>query len=298
MSASRRWQREGLDWPNREASRFVNAGGIQWHVQDMGSGPSILLLHGTGAATHSWAGLAPLLAKDFRVIAPDLPGHGFTELVPAEGASLPGMAAALDALLEELKVAPELVVGHSAGAAILAYLSLEGAIRPRAIISLNGAFLPFGRVAAPLFSGAAKMLASSSVVPYMVALQGFRRSSVDRLIRQTGSTLGDKYVDYYRTLVRTPHHVAGTLRMMANWDLEALERNLPRLEPPLYLLVCANDQAVAPAQARRLARRIPGARLQELPGLGHLGHEENPALFAQLIRDIAVEQGLLRPAAD
>jgi magnesium chelatase accessory protein len=66
----------------------------------------------------------------------------------------------------------------------------------------------------------------------------------------------------------------------------------------LYLLVCANDQAVAPAQARRLARRIPGARLQELPGLGHLGHEENPALFAQLIRDIAVEQGLLRPAAD
>ena len=48
------WKREGRDWPNREASRFVLASGLWWHVQVMGSGPVLLLLHGTGAATHSW----------------------------------------------------------------------------------------------------------------------------------------------------------------------------------------------------------------------------------------------------
>ena len=46
------WSRDGGDWPNREASAFVEAAGIRWHVQRMGEGPPLLLLHGTGAATH------------------------------------------------------------------------------------------------------------------------------------------------------------------------------------------------------------------------------------------------------
>ena len=85
--------RDGADWPNREASRFVEAGGLSWHVQVMGQGPDLLLLHGTGGATHSWRGLAPLLAQHFRVVAPDLPGHGFTTARRAPDLSLPGMAA-------------------------------------------------------------------------------------------------------------------------------------------------------------------------------------------------------------
>ena len=71
--------RDGADWPLREASRFVEAGGLRWHVQTLGEGPPALLIHGTAGATHSWRGLAPLLARDFRLVAPDLPGHGFTD---------------------------------------------------------------------------------------------------------------------------------------------------------------------------------------------------------------------------
>ncbi len=92
------WDREGQTWPNRHASRFVRAGGLRWHVQVMGAGPTLLLLHGAGAATHSYRDLAPLLAQDFTVICPDLPGHGFTETPPAAGLSLPGMVRSLDAL--------------------------------------------------------------------------------------------------------------------------------------------------------------------------------------------------------
>ena len=57
------WEHDGRDWPNRTASRFVSAAGIVWHVQVAGEGPALLLLHGTGAATHSWAGVLPLLAR-------------------------------------------------------------------------------------------------------------------------------------------------------------------------------------------------------------------------------------------
>lgn len=86
------WERDGADWPNRAASRFVTASGLTWHVQAMGApeAPVLLLLHGTGAATHSWAGLAPLLAARFRVIAPDLPGHGFTDPLPPGGSPCRG----------------------------------------------------------------------------------------------------------------------------------------------------------------------------------------------------------------
>jgi magnesium chelatase accessory protein len=203
------------------------------------------------------------------------------------------MAARVRGLLDAMEVEPAMVAGHSAGAAILARLCLDRAISPAALVSLNGAFMPFGRMAAPVFSGAARMLASSPVVPYMVAMQGFRRRSVERLIEQTGSRPGRKYLDHYRSLVREPKHVAGALRMMASWDLAALWQDLPHLETPLVLVTCCNDLAVDPDQARRLARRVPGARLEQLPGLGHLGHEEDPAPFANLIRSTAQELDLL-----
>ena len=68
------WSVEGRDWPNRAHSRFVAAGGLSWHVQRMGAGPKLLMLHGTGASTHSFRDLAPLLAEEFDVAAPELPG--------------------------------------------------------------------------------------------------------------------------------------------------------------------------------------------------------------------------------
>src|SRR5947208_16415765 len=93
-------------WPNAGASSFVNAGGLRWHVQRMGSGPVVLLLHGSGAASHSWGDVAPILAEHFTVIVPDLPGHGFTERLPDDRLSITGIADALGALLEALDARP------------------------------------------------------------------------------------------------------------------------------------------------------------------------------------------------
>ncbi|MFX4944941.1 alpha/beta fold hydrolase, partial [Acinetobacter baumannii] len=78
------------------------AAGYRWHVQVMGEGPVALLAHGTGAATHSWRKLMPILAKSFTVIAPDLPGHGFTDTPPSHRLSLVSMASDLAALCRAL----------------------------------------------------------------------------------------------------------------------------------------------------------------------------------------------------
>src|SRR6476661_1964622 len=122
MSARLVWERDGRDWPNREASRFVEAGGLRWHVQIMGKAigeaPALLLLHGAGASTHSWRDLMPALAQDFCVIAPDLPGQGFTAAPHGDGYTLHGMARGIAALVSALNVAPQIIVGHSAGCAL------------------------------------------------------------------------------------------------------------------------------------------------------------------------------------
>lgn len=277
------WARDSAGWPHREASRFVQAGRIRWHVQDFAGphgdpqAPVAWLIHGTGASTHSWAKLAPLLARHWRVITMDLPGHAFTQPAPPGQARLPGMAAALGELVKALGLAPEqvaLAVGHSAGAAIAVQMVLEGRIHPRAIVSLNGALLPLSGLPGRVFQPAARLLASIESVPRWFARRAVQPEVLERLLAGTGSRLDDAGRAGYARLVGNPGHAAGALAMMAGWDLRALEAALPGLKVPLHLLVGSRDLTVPPAQARRVALRVPGARVQVLEGLGHLAHEE------------------------
>ncbi len=283
------WAHDGRDWPNREASRFVNAAGLRWHVQVAGQGPDLLLLHGTAAATHSWRDLLPLLTPDFRVIALDLPGHGFTSAPPAARLSLPGMAASVAALVESLGAAPRMVVGHSAGAAIALRLALDRRMSPAAILSFNGALLPLGERHAAFFTRAARMLVGLPFVPSLMAWRASNRVVAERLLADTGSRIAPRGVDLYARLFRHSGHLAAALGMMANWDLAPLLRDLPALQPPLTLVVGANDRAVPPGQAERIRQRLPAARVVTLPGLGHLAHEERPETAAGLIREAAAD---------
>lgn len=269
------WKAE-RDWPHREFSRFVVAAGLRWHVQVMGEGPVVLLLHGTGASTHSWRGVMPLLARRFTVVAPDLPGQGFTATPPTAMLSLGGMSKGLAALMAALDVSPALVIGHSAGAALGARMCLDGHVGPERLVSVNGALLPLGGWAGHLFSPLARLMVRLPGMSRLFAWRAADRSLVERLLRDTGSHLDDAGIDLYARLFRRPEHVAATLGMMANWDLPALARDLPRLNTPLLLIVGKQDRTIRPTEARRLGALLPGARIIALPGLGHLAHEEAP----------------------
>ena len=291
------WERDGCDWPHRHVSSFVQAGGVYWHVQRLGlpagQGPLALLLHGTGASTHSWRDLAPLLAPHFTVLMIDLPGHAFSSMPGAAQMSLPGMARAIAALLLALGVAPALVVGHSAGAAIAAQLALAGQVKPRAIVSLNGAWLPLGGVAGRLFSPVAKLMALNPLVPRFFSWRAQDAAAVSRLIDGTGSQIDAQGMRQYARLVANPGHVAGALAMMANWDLAALQPRLPNLTVPTLLVTGAGDRTLPPSQAGEVARCLPDARELTLPQLGHLAHEEQPALVAGAVLEFARDKGLL-----
>lgn len=286
------WKKEGNDWPNREASAFVEAAGLTWHVQRMGEGPTALLLHGTGASTHSWRGLAPLLGKDFDVFAPDLPGHGFTEAPTFAQLTLPRMARLVSGLLAELSARPQIVIGHSAGAAIAIQTCLDHLIDPKVIVSLNGALLPFRGSAGHVFPFMAKVLFLNPLTPRVFAMGASDRRRVGRLIESTGSQIDPDGLEQYARLFSNPSHVAGALGMMANWDLPELRRTLHRLKTPLVLIAGDEDKAVPPADAYEVKARATHAEVVKLRSLGHLAHEEDPGLVAELVRDIAHRHGI------
>jgi magnesium chelatase accessory protein len=77
--------------------------------------------------------------------------------------------------------------------------------------------------------------------------------------------------------------------MMANWELDGLARDLPRLEPQLVLVVADKDRAVPLSVARKVEKRVPGSRVVMQPGLGHLSHEEQPAGTAGLLARLAAD---------
>jgi magnesium chelatase accessory protein len=280
------FDRDAHDWPNRAASRLVDTPGMRWHVQTAGSGPPVLLLHGTGASTHSWAGLLPLLAEHYTVIAPDLPGQGFTTLTGRRDLSITGMSRALRILLDTLNLEPQIAVGHSAGAAIAARMTLDGQLNPQSIVALNGAFVPFGGVVTRLFSPLAKLLALNPIVPQIFAWSASDRSSVERLLKSTGSVIPDASLALYQRLFASPPHVSATLNMMASWDLDTLLRDLPRLKASLLLVIGENDLTIPPDDSHLIARLVPTSRTIRLPALGHLAHEEDPARIARLLADL------------
>ena len=207
--------------------------------------------------------------------------------------SLPGMAKSLLGLLRALNVTPALAAGHSAGAAILARMTLDSQIAPRGLVGLNGAFLPLEGVPGQLFSPIAKLLVGLPLLPQLFAWRARSDAVVRDMLEGTGSHIDAQGVALYGRVVRNPAHAAAALGMMAQWDLRPLLRDLGCLPVPLLLIVGANDRAVPPAQAARVRDTVPGATVVSMPGLGHLAHEERPEDTAAIIGDFARRLGLL-----
>jgi magnesium chelatase accessory protein len=288
------WDTDGRQWPLRHLSSFIETSKLRWHVQwaqhRNPQASSILLLHGTGASTHSWRHLLPLLSENYTMIALDFPGHGFTSMPKDRDVatlfSIPGMAAGVAELLANMQIKPDMVVGHSAGAAVACMLTLNGHLRPQRLISLNGALLPLDGAAGQFFSPLAKVLTKAPFLPELFAWQAARPAVLQKLLDGTGSKLDEEGARLYKTLMSKPSHAQAALYMMAHWDLHTFWERLRSLQDPLSLIVGSQDLIVPPSVAYRVAETLAHLRTQDiisLPNLGHLAHEEQAEWVANVI---------------
>lgn len=264
------------DWPLKAATRFVELDEISWHVQIIGSGPTVLLLHGTGASTHSMADLALALSQTHTCVLIDLPGHAFTTPMAEREHLLPAMAKAVAKLSSALDIAPEYVIGHSAGAAVAIRMCLDTEVSPKALLSINGALLPFGAFIEPVMLRAARALSKSNAVTRFLARRGTGTADVRRALRDTGADISEPMIERYSFLVSQKSHIEGALRMMGGWELGQLAKDLPRLKTPIHLIGCDKDHIVPAVRAHRVKRMIPNATSETLENAGHLVHEAAP----------------------
>ena len=274
-----RWPDDLDGWPHREVSRQILCRPHRWHVQEGGTGPTLLLIHGAGGATQSWRGLFPLLAETHHVVAVDLPGQGFTELGARARCGLAPMAEDLASLAKQEGWQPIALIGHSAGAAIALQMSLTRSVP---VICLNPALQNFDGVAGWLFPMLAKLL---SINPLSAALfsASATPAKVRRLVEGTGSKLPPEGLTLYHRLATDREHVDSTLSMMAQWSLEGLLTRLADITAPVRVLLGADDKAVPPATTLRVCDRLPDCTIDTWAGLGHLVHEEAPERTARWI---------------
>ena len=281
------------DWPMRAASRAIHVPPHLWHVQVMGQGPLLLLLHGAGASTHSWRALAPLLAGQFTLVMPDLPGQGFSRQGNRQRLGLDAMAEDMAALLAGQAWVPRGIVGHSAGAALALRLTECLAVKPAGVVGINAALGNFEGLSGVLFPVLARLLALNPLVPPVFARLAGGEAQVRRLLSSTGSRIDPEGRRLYRRLVSDPAHVDGTLAMMAQWQLDGLIARLPAIAVPVLFLTGSNDRAVPPSCSRDAAARMPRARVEDFAGPGHLIHEEAAPVVAAAIT--AFLAGLAQP---
>ena len=278
-----RWPEDAKNWPLTQYSRQVLCRPHRWHVQEHGTGDTILLIHGAGGATQSFRHLFPLLAQDHHVVAVDLPGQGFTQLGAQQRCGLDHMTEDLLTLIRHEGWTPKLIVAHSAGVAIALRLWELGLRPAQGIVGINAALGNFKGVAGWLFPIMAKALAATPFSASLLAATT-TRNSVRNLVKGTGSTLDPEGLELYYRLATDRAHVDATLSMMAQWSLDGLLARLPRIDTPVHLITGLNDKAVPPQVSRDAVAKLPHARLTELPGLGHLAHEEDAATIAELIQ--------------
>lgn len=276
-----RWPTDAKDWPLTAFSRQIQNPPHRWHVQEAGAGKTILLIHGAGGATQSFRNVLPLLAQTHHVVAPDLPGQGFTQAGAQQRYGLVAMAEDIASLCEGQGWRPDVIVGHSAGAAIALQLCLIG-MRPAQVVGINAALANFQGMAGWLFPMMAKALAATPFSASVFAATATPKS-VRKLIDGTGSKLDDAGVGLYHRLASDKGHVDATLSMMAQWSLDNLLDQLDQIDLPVHLITGSDDLAVPPSTSKQAAARLPQAKVTVLEGLGHLAHEEDARRIASLI---------------
>lgn len=257
-------------------AQYMNVGGTLAYVEMAGSGPVVLCLHTAGQSGVQWRYvIEDLAARGYRVIVPDLPGHGRSEPGPRGAVTdLGEYAVWCGELLDAVEAVDPFVVGCSIGGKI----ALE--------IAVNRSDRLSGIVAMAAHGGTDPAASRMSVRGLTRELEDASAPSrTDRTYLGTLAVVGRNVPeDRARTIAamhrrEDPEVSTSDLIGWANQDLRA---DLHQISCPSHLVVGDDDLWLDPADTKRTADQIPGAAYTLLEGIGHYPMEEIENFAAQL----------------
>jgi pimeloyl-ACP methyl ester carboxylesterase len=266
-------------------SRFVDVDGLRMHYRDRGTGPALVLLHGSAASLFTWEGWASILAHDHRVISVDLPGHGLTGPDARGRYSPQQMADLVDRFTTTLGLTHFDLAGNSMGGGIAFRYALAHPEKVDKLVLVDASIYPqepapvMKLFRMPVIGRLARWVTPRFMVAHTTrALYGDRSRVSGALIDQ-----------YLALLLRDGNREAMRIRMSTRSDDGAWKRT-GELHVPTMILWGSADKRILPANGERAAREIPGARIIVLDGLGHMPMEEDPQRSAAPVAAFLAEK--------
>jgi len=242
------------------------------HIDGPAGAPALVFLHAIATSGELWRPQVEPLARRFRLVRVDLPGHGASELLP-EGASFADYADAVADTLSANGVERFSLVGMSFGAMVAMQVAIRHADRVERLVLACCA----ARTPPPV----AAMWHERIAAVERDGIETQVETSLDRWFTPDFAAASPQTLDWVRGMIRrTPSAgFVAAARVIATLDHMAL---LPALTLPCLVLAGAEDKAAAPATMQDFAANIPGATFATLPA-AHLANVEAPAAFADLI---------------
>lgn len=260
--------------------------------RDEGAGEVLLLIHGIGGSSNSWSGVIPLLAKKYRVIAPDLLGHGESDK-PRGDYSVGAFAVLLRDLLDALDIPQVTVIGHSLGGGIaMQFAHQHGQYCKRIVLISSGGFggdvgrvlrvlsLPGSELVLPVIASRPAILASNALRALMGSSDSF----------QASPSLSNR--DNRQAFLRTLRAVVD----FRGQAVSALNRVCSNAVLPTMIISGDQDRIIPVEHARAAHRTMPNSRLHIIPGVHHHPPTERPETVASLIDDFIASTGEDTPA--
>ena len=286
----------GLSMPSDLEHHFVTTGdGGRIHLVEAGEGPTIVLIHGIMLGVGVWARQFRDLSGTHRVMAIDLRGHG-QSIGGSGGYSFERLADDLVAVLEHRKVADAVVVGHSMGGMVLQLAAIR---RADALGHHVAGLVLLATDAGPAIPGPVGR--PVGVLTARVAWRAARFAERRGKGVSPGSDLATwgarvcfgahprpADVELVRSISAavSPRAMAELLGPLLAFDVRV---ELAKIDLPTLVVVGTRDVVTPTRRAKAMADRIPGARLEVLPGCGHLVMLERPEVLDGLLRGFSAE---------
>lgn len=256
--------------------------GVRVHYQELGQGPTLLLLHDVFADHRAWRRVVPRLAERFRVIAPDLPGFGASERPTRYAFTREAFAETLCDLLAGVGAARAHVAGHALGAGVALTLAAD---HPEIVDRLA----LMHAVAAPAERSLGTRLPAIPVLGSLVFKQWFGRGMFHAHFRREVFAPGYQYdratVDAWYEQFYPPEarECAWRTVQRAVLDVSALGPKLAKVRAPTVVLWGDRARPASQALGHRLAREIRGARWELVAGAASGMWEEQPDAVAEAL---------------
>ncbi len=274
--------------------KYLELHGNRLAYQDEGQGDAILLLHGMAGSSQTWRSVIRPLSRKYRVIAPDLLGHGMSAK-PRSDYSLGAFAVLLRDLLDELGVARATVVGHSLGGGVaMQFVYQHPDYCERLVLIGSGGLGPDVGWTLRLLSAPGAELIMPIIAPQPVLTAGEKvRSWFAKMGIESprGGEIWNAYSSF--SDAETRQAFLRTLRSVVDYRgqaVSALNRLNVRADIPIMAIWGERDAIIPVQHAYAALEARPDARLEVMAGVGHFPQVERPTEVVDLIDDFITSQ--------